>query len=201
MVSLGGLLWYQTKVSVQDMYAGLQCRAAGMYQNLRRRASYVYEDLQVKAGDTYHVVHGRTTETCQRWLSSVNLVYIHCQLRVSLALHRCQFQLSSFYRDVKTRFGHNYQSHVGFHLKDAQKKVTLMHKWTKIKVMKWKKAAAQVAKVNLERLSVKAWEYEDALDERLHRLSPPPSDDKPEQRDGRQVTLTSYHHLSCSNYI
>lgn len=189
MFSLGSLLWYQTKNVLHGVYDDVQSRAAGAYQGVRRRASDVYDDLQVKAGDTYQVMQSRTAEAYQQWLNRVNLVYIQCQLRVSLILHRCQFQLSLLYKDVKLHVAHTFHSY----LKEAQKKTALMHRQTKIKVTKWKKAAAETAKVSLERMSRKAREYEDVLDQKLHNLSRSPSAQRLKPIAGPQVTLSTAH--------
>lgn len=196
MLSIGNIMWYQTKLSVHDMYAGLQSRAAGAYQDARRRASVVYEDIQGMAGGTYNGVQNRTSETCQQLLNRVNLVYIHCQLKVNLAFHRCQMQLSLACKDTKDWMGRRVHQHIGVHLKDAQKRFLQMHKWTRIKVTRWKKSAAETAKVNLERMSLKAREYEDILDEKLHKLSRSPSTKRLQNREDSQVTLlnTPRHH-------
>lgn len=175
MMDVGAILWYQTKVSLQGVYTGLQSRAAGAYQDVRRRASYVYEDIQVKAGDKYQVVQNHTSETCQQWMNRVNLVYIECQLRLSLAFHNFQFQWSLWFKGFKSHLSQKLYLLVGVHLEDAQRKVTLMHKWTRIKVTRIKKAAAESAKVTLEHMSLKAREYEDVLDEKLSKLSRSPS--------------------------
>lgn len=189
MLHLGNIMWYQTKLSLQEMYSGIQSRAAGAYQDARRRASVVYEDMQEMAGGTYSVVQSRTSETCQQFFNRVNLVYIQCQLKVNLALHRCQLQLSLAYKDTKAWLGQRAQQHLGVHLKNAQQKVLLMHKWTKIKVTRWKKAAAETAKVNLERMSLKAREYEDVLDQKLRKLSRSPSTKKLQAREDSQPVV------------
>ncbi|XP_069188426.1 uncharacterized protein [Procambarus clarkii] len=179
MVSVAGLVWYQTKMSVQDLYAGMNSHVA----HVRRRASDAYEDIQVKAGDTYQVFHGRTSEACQQWLNRANLVYIECQLRLSLALHRCQFRLSLLCQDLKVQMMQMFRVHVGLLLHVARRKAVLMHRWTKIKITKWKRAAAKAAKVNLQRMSLRAREYEDVLEEKLHRLSRSPSTQSLEPKD------------------
>ncbi|KAK7066174.1 hypothetical protein SK128_028431 [Halocaridina rubra] len=175
MLNIGAIFLFQTKVNLQGAYAGLQARATDAYEDVRRRASSVYEDFQVKVGGRYLVAQNRTSETCQRWLNRINLVCIQCQLRLNLALHNFQFQLSLLCNDTRKLLALKLHQLIGVPFKNALKKIDFMNKWTRLKFMKLKKAAADSVKDSLDRMTLKAKEYEDVLDEKLTKVTRSPS--------------------------
>lgn len=169
LLSLGHLLWRHTQCRAREAYGSLHSRAAGAYEGVKRRASDTYDDLQVKAGGTYREVQDRAAEACQRWLHRASLVYIQSQLCLSLAFHRWQFQLSLLAKDARRRIARSL--HLDVTLRDVQDKTTMMHKWARLKVAGWKRSAAHAAKVNLERASRRAREYESVFTDDFHKLN------------------------------
>lgn len=154
LLGLGHLLWRHA-----------QSHAAGAYEGVKRRASDTYDDWQVKAAGTYREVQGRAAEACQRWLNRASLVFIQSQLCLSLALHRWHFKLSLAAKDARRRLARFLAPDV------TLDRVTAMHKWGRLKLAGWKRSAAHAAKVNLERASRKAREYESVFSDDFHRLS------------------------------
>lgn len=148
MLGLGQVLWRHA-----------QSHASGAYEGVKRRASDTYDDWQVKAGGTYREVQGRAAEACQRWLNRASLVFIQSQLCLSLAIHRWHFKLSLMVKDARHR------------LARCLSDVGTMHQWGRLKVAGWKRSAARSAKVNLERASRKAREYESVFSDDFQKLS------------------------------
>lgn len=169
LLSLGHQLWCHTQCRAREAYGLLHSRAAGAYEDVKRRASDTYDDLQVKAGGRYKEVQDRAVETCQRWLHRASLVYIQSQLCLSLAFHRWQFQLSLVAKDARRRLARSL--HLDMTLRDVQDKATMVHKWARLKVAGWKRSAAHVAKVNLERASRRAREYETVCNDDFDTLN------------------------------
>ena len=168
LLSLGQLLWCHTQCRAREAYGTFHSRAAGAYGDAKRRASDTYDDLQVKAGGTCRDLQNRATEACQRWLHRASLVHIQSQLCLSLAFHRWQFQLSLLAKNIRSRLARNLR--LDMTLRDVQDKATMMHNWARLKVAAWKRSAAHTAKVNLERASWRAREYEKVFNDDFHTL-------------------------------
>lgn len=148
LLGLGQLVWRQAQI-----------RAAGAYEGVKRRASDTYDGWQVRAGGTYKEVQGRAAEACQQYLNRASLLFIQSQLCLSLALHRWHFKLSLMAKDARRR------------LARCLSDVGTVQQWGRLKVAGWKRSAAHSAKVNLERASRKAREYESVFSDDFHRLS------------------------------
>lgn len=204
LLNLGQVLWQHTQCRARQTYGLLHSRAAGAYGDVKRRASDTYDDLQVKAGGTCKEVQNRATEACQRWLHRASLAYIQSQLCLSLTLHRWQLQLSLLAKDARRRLARSL--HLDVTLRDMHDKASMVHRWTKLKVAAWKRSAAHVAKVNLEKASWRAREYERVFNDDFHKLTRSSSSSSSttffsstqKLHDDAKVLSSSFHHAAAS---
>ena len=193
LIALGAEIVHQAKDRLETTCRGVFYRAAGVFDQMKNKTSNVYQgihgkaggiygkaggiysDLHRNAGDTYQDVQEKANNTWHSWLNSINLASIQSSLRLNLVLNRISFQISFFFKDLKSKLLVPFHFNISSSIKDFFN----LRQNSSIKVTRWKKKVAETAKLSLEKLSKRAREYEDIMNDKLQRITPPSDDKKP----------------------